>query len=85
MVKCQKTDKGYLIKRHRKIAFQDMKDNFKMKLRRLKELHLIKKSEKPRAPHNTTQYLMELHPMITSDSEELLGSVLWIKLKFTKS
>jgi hypothetical protein len=84
MVKCQKTDKGYLNKRHRKLAFHDMKDDFKLKLRRLKELHFRKKCKKPRAPHNTTQYLMELHGMTTFDSDELLGSVLWIKLKNSK-
>lgn len=81
MKKCQKTEKGYLNKRLSKLATQEYKTKFKIRLKRLKELHLLTKFDKPKAPHNTTQYLMNQHPVTFFDSNELLGSVLWITLK----
>lgn len=81
MKKCQKTEKGYLSNRRHKLATQDYKAKFKIKLNRLKELYLIKKIEKPSAPHNTTQYIMDQHPLNIFNSDELLGSVLWITVK----
>ena len=44
------------------------------KLKRLKEIYALKKIIMPKAPHNTSQYLMDLHPVIEFNSEELLGS-----------
>ena len=86
MKKCMNPQDGDLPERNDKEAISPLKKTRKKLFKRLKMLKFrIKKTiKRPDAPYNTTQYIMEQHPLITYDPEELLGSFLGISLVYKK-
>ena len=74
MKKCQRSDLRFCVKPQKAKDRQSARIKTTKKLKRLKEIYALKKIIMPKAPHNTSQYLMDLHPVIEFNSEELLGS-----------
>lgn len=74
MKKCQRSDLRFCVKPQKTKDRQAARIKTTKKLKRLKEIYALKKLIMPKAPHNTSQYLMDLHPVIEFNCEELLGS-----------
>lgn len=75
MKKFRKTEKSFF---GFKILKKDEKGADKLersKLKRLKKNYLKENPQKPMAPHNTTQFLIDKSPLFEFDTDELLGSL----------
>lgn len=64
MKKCQSPDQSYQVKPRKVKDRQAARVKLMKKLKRLKAIYALKKLIMPKAPHNTSQYLMDLHPVI---------------------
>ena len=82
MKKCKNPQDGDLPERNDREASCRNKMPKKLLYKRLRKLKLKKNRAQPSTPHNTTQYIMEQHPLFAFEYEELLGMVLGHRLQY---
>jgi len=85
MKTCNNLQDGDLPERNDKEASCRKNISKKKLYKRLRILNYKKKATRPSAPHNTTQYIMDQHPLIAYDYEDLWGSVLGHALQYKLS
>jgi hypothetical protein len=76
MKKCQRTEFRFWVKTRSAPDKYEKRRRIIRKLKRFKELFALKKLQRPKAPHNTSQYLMSVHPAIEFHVDELFGSTM---------
>ena len=86
MKKCEKPQNDYLKNRNHKVVVNALTQSKKKKFRKLRKLNQKKKYIGSNAPHNTSSYIMNQHPIKEFDQDELFSfTMMRSNLKFVDS